>query len=96
MFTPSCRIKVTHLGTLQNTFEGYFETDHLNLNAWVKCLFSFDQMSDQDLAKDELLDLHQNQKLRTDFESMELNQFGCQIGELFPILTKRVHQVLVP
>ena len=89
---------ITHLETLQVNFEGYFEVVQTSLNAWVRCPFSFSlgEISHNDPAKDELLDLRQNQKLCTDFGSMELKQFWCQIGESFPILAKRAYDVLVP
>ena len=89
---------ITHLENLSVNFDGYFETCHPNLETWIKCLFtvSLEQFSDNDLAKDELLDLRNNKKLRADFESMELNQFWCKIGQLFSTLTKLAYHVLVP
>lgn len=41
---------------------------------------SFNKISDASQAKDELLDLHNNQKLFFDFESMELSRFWCKFG----------------
>ena len=83
---------------MRANFEGYFETYHPRQDTWIRYPFtvSLEQLSDNDLAKDELLDLRNNKKLSADFESMELNQFWCKLGELFPTLTKRAYQVLIP
>ena len=55
-----------------------------------------DRISDDDLVKDELLELRNNEKLHTDFEATELAEFWCKLGVAYPTLTKRAYSVLVP
>ena len=43
---------------------------------------SLEQINDNDLAKDELIDIRNNQKLLKDFESMELDEFWCKMVQV--------------
>ena len=88
-----------HLQALKDNFDGYFTSDIGGLHdIWVRSPFniSLDQISDDDLVKDELVDLRNNEKLRIDFGAMELAEFWCKLGVAYPTLTKRAYAVLVP
>jgi hypothetical protein len=87
---------IEHLHTLKDNFDGYF--CNLQHDVWVRSPFtvSLDQINDDDVAKDELIDLRSNERLRTDFEAMNLSEFWCKLGVAYPLLTKRAYCVLVP
>jgi hypothetical protein len=57
--------------------------------------FSLEQISDINLAKDELLDLHNNLKLHFDSDSMKLGKFWCKLGEAISILNMPAYKILV-
>ena len=48
------------------------------------------------MVRDELIDLRSNERLRIDFEALDLSQFWCKLGVAYPLLTKRAYCVLVP
>ena len=50
---------VKHLDSLKNSFEGYFDIDNLPFELWVRDPFTLHlvEIDDNDLAKDELIDL---------------------------------------
>jgi hypothetical protein len=57
---------------------------------------SLEQIDDTELAKEELLDLANNQELLFDSESVKLDRFWSRFGEERPFLTTQVYRALVP
>ena len=99
----------THLEGLMTSFDGYFLNGNLNvLESKLKrngsriqpsrdpLLFNFGSIVDGDMAKDELIELKVNQKVKMEFDSMELTTFWCHQLEMFPLLTERALNVVVP
>ena len=85
---------IEQLEILKDNFDGYFSDEFTN-DVWVRSPFtvSLDRISDDDLVKDELLELRNNEKLSTDFEAMELAEFWCKLGVAYPTLTKHAYSV---
>ena len=83
---------IAHLETLRFNFEGYFGDSLSTFDSWARFPFSvsLEQINDNDLAKDELIDIRNNQKLLKDFESMELDEFWCKMVQAYPTLAKRI------
>ena len=67
---------IEHLQTLKDNFDGYFGGDLVH-DVWVRSPFtvSLDRINDDDVVKDELIDLRSNERLRIDFEALDLSQF---------------------
>ena len=89
----------THLGGLMTSFDGYFPNEALNVrDGWIRdpFLFNLDSIEDGDMAKDELIELKGNQKVKMEFDSMELTTFWCHQLKVFPLLTERALNVVVP
>ena len=88
---------IEHLQTLKDNFDGYFSCEMIH-DVWVRSPFtvSLDLISDDDLVKDELIDLRNNEKLSIDFKSMELPQFWCTLAIAYPTLARRAYRVIVP
>ncbi|XP_042210759.1 protein ZBED8-like [Homarus americanus] len=66
-----------HLDTLQNSFKGYFCSGDLKVETWIRNPFlaDIDCLSDEDLAKDDLIDLKTKEMLRNEFNSKSLGEF---------------------
>ena len=81
------------------SFDGYFQNEALNVrDGWIRdpFLFNLDSIEDRDMAKDELIELKRNQKVKMEFDSMELTTFWCHQLKVFPLLTERALNVVVP
>ncbi|XP_042228588.1 protein ZBED8-like [Homarus americanus] len=77
-----------HLETLQNSFKGYFCSGDLKVETWIRNPFlaEIDCISDEDLAKDDLIDLKKKEKLRNEFNSKSLGEFWCALTQAYPRL----------
>lgn len=86
-----------HLENLQVTFDGIIPRTFV-VDNWIRNPFtvSLDEISDADDAKDELIELRNNKKISSDFETMTLDVFWCKQSESFPVLVKRALQALIP
>ena len=87
-----------HLKSLKNSFEGYFDIDNLPSELWVRNPFTvlLDEIDDNDLAKDELIDLRSNKQLKIKFDAIDISTFWCEVGATHSTLSKRAWSVLVP
>lgn len=94
LHTEMCR----HLETLQNSFKGYFCSDDLKVEAWIRNPFLADinHIDDADLAKDDLIDLRTKEMVRYEFQSKGLGEFWCSLKEGYPRLAKRAMGALIP
>ena len=84
----------THLDGLMTSFYGYFSHGDLNVaSGWIRYLFLFnlDSIEDEDMAKDELIELKENRKVK-----MELTTFLCHQLNVFVILAERAVNLVVP
>ena len=82
----------THLNGLMTSFDGYFSHGDFNVaSGWIRDLFLFnlDSIEDEHMAKDELIELKENQKVKMEFDSMDLTTFWCYQLNVFPILARR-------
>ena len=81
------------------SFDGYFPNGDLNVRDGCirdPFLFNLDLIEDGDMAKDELIELKENQKVKMVFDSMELTTFWCHQLKVFLLLTERALNVVVP
>jgi len=87
-----------HLETLQNSFEGYFCSDDLKVQTWIRNPFLADIncITDADLAKDDLIDLRTKEMIRHEFNSKSLGEFWCSLTQAYPRLAKRAMGALIP
>ena len=75
-----------HLESLKNSFEGYFDIDNLPSELWVRNPFTIllDEIGDNDLAKDELIDLRSNKQLKINFDAIDISTFWCEVAATHP------------
>ncbi|XP_042223912.1 protein ZBED8-like [Homarus americanus] len=87
-----------HLDTLQNSFKGYFCSGDLKVETWIRNPFLADIycISDEDPAKDFLIDLKTKEMLRNEFNSKSLGEFWCALTQAYPCLVKRAMDALIP
>ena len=66
-----------HLETLQNSFEGCFCSESLNQETWVRSPFMMDMndINDEDLIKDDLIDIRSKAVLRAEFNAKVVCDF---------------------
>ena len=89
----------THLDGLMTSFDGYFSHGDLNVaSCWIRDLFLFnlDSIEVEDMAKDELIELKENQKVKMEFDYMGLTTFWCHQLNVFAILAERALNLVVP
>ena len=69
-----------HIKSLKNSFEGYFDIDNLPSELWVRIPFTMllDEIDDNDLAKDELIDLRSNKQLNIKFDAIDISTFDAK------------------
>ncbi|XP_042236440.1 protein ZBED8-like [Homarus americanus] len=86
-----------HLDTLQNSFKSYFCSGDLKVETWIRnpFLVDIDCISDEDLAKEDLIDLKTNEMLRNEFNSKSLGEFWCALTQAYPRLVKRAMGALI-
>lgn len=65
---------------------------------WIRdpFLFNLDSMDDNDMMKDDLVELQTNDRIPMEFEKMQLDMFWCAQFKTFPQLAGRALEVLVP
>ena len=90
-----------HLATLKNNFDGYFEGAITNSTApWITHSFKakLESIADDDLCKDELIDLQCSMMLHSKFMSCngDFSKFWCGLVEEFPMLIKHAFEVIIP
>ena len=68
-----------HSDTLQTSFEGYFNLESLENETWVRGPFIIDtdNISDEDLIKDDLIDMRSKEVLKAEFHAKDLGEFWC-------------------
>lgn len=73
-----------HLESLKNNFGDYFDADVLPAEPQVRNPSTIPLLDtdDGDMAKDELMELKNNQKLRVQFDAVELSEFWCGLMKL--------------
>lgn len=89
-----------HLDALQTSFSGYFNLEHLSqaVKTWVRNPFLLDlnSISDDNLCKDDLIDLRSKELLRLEFYSKSVEEFWCSQCLTYPSLAKQAIDVLLP
>ena len=86
-----------NLDRLQQSFESYCSHDP-NFELWIRNPFLADlnSIGDDDLAKDDLIELRTMQMLRSEFNSKNLAEFWCSLAQAYPRLVKRAMVALIP
>ncbi|CAG9564712.1 unnamed protein product [Danaus chrysippus] len=87
-----------HLETLQTSFEGYFSPESLEKETWVRSpfLIDIDSISDEDLIKDDLIDMRSKEVLKAEFQAKDLGDFWGSLSQAYPLLVKRAMSILIP
>lgn len=69
-----------HLETFQMSFEGYFSSDQLNKET---CPFLIDMgnICDEDLFKDDLIDMRFKEVSKTEFYAKGRGEFWCSLSQ---------------
>ena len=96
--SPSLRGNMCeNLDRLQQSFKSYCPDD-LNFELWIRNPFlaDLDAVCDDDLAKDDLIELRTMQMLRNDFNSKNVTEFWCSLTHAYPRLVKRAMVALLP
>ena len=96
--SPSLRGNMCeNLDRLQQSFKSYCPDD-LNFELWIRNPFlaDLDAVCDDDLAKDDLIELRTMQMLRNDFNSKNVTEFWCSLTHAYPRLVKRAMVTLLP
>jgi len=70
----------------------------LNFELWIRnpSLADLDAVCDDDMAKDDLIELRTMQMLRSDFNSKNVAEFWCSLTQAYPRLVKRAMVALIP
>ena len=88
--SPSLRGNMCeNIDRLQQSFKSYCPDD-LNFELWIRNPFlaDLDAVCDDDLAKDDLIELRTMQMLRNDFNSKNVTEFWCSLTHAYPRLVK--------
>lgn len=99
---PELNIEICqHLAALKINFDYYFDdTMFVNVTSWIIHLFEtkLEDINDDDLCKDELIDLQSSTVLRDKFNSCNghFSKLWGGLTEGFPLLTKRAFKIIVP
>ena len=78
-----------HLEALQNFFKSYcLATQHFKNKSRIRNPFlaELKSISDDDLAKDELIELKAMESIRTSFNSKSIGDFWISLGQAYPLL----------
>ena len=86
-----------NLDRLQQSFESYCSHDP-NFELWIRNPFlaHLNSIGDDDLAKDDLIELRSMLMLRSEFNSKNLAEFWCSLAQAYPHLVKRAMVALIP
>ena len=87
-----------HLISLLNSFENYFHVGSLNFEEyWIINPFAFnlDELSDNNIYKENSLDLKTDRSLKLFFETVPLDKFWVSIQKSFKIISHKALSILV-
>ena len=86
-----------NLDRLQQCLKNY-SSDDVNFELWIHNPFLADlnAFCDDDLAKDDLIELRTMQMLRSDFNSKNVAEFWCFLIQAYPRQIKRAMVALIP
>lgn len=62
----------------------------------IPFLIDIDNISDEDLIKDDLVDIRSKEVLKAEFHAKDLGEFWCSLIQAYPLLVKRAMSVLIP
>ena len=88
-----------HLEALQNSFKSYcLATENLKNKSWICNLFlaELECISDDDLAKDELIELKATEPITMSFNSKSIGDFWISLGQAYPLLVKQAMAAIIP
>ena len=87
-----------HLQVLKKSFENYFSIGMISAEAWIVRPFTtkLSDIDDDDLGKDELIEMQSSSDLRQRFEVETPGQFWGSLTEAYLLLSQRALQVIVP
>lgn len=87
-----------HLTALQKSFDNYFMSSSPKPAAWIRNPFIVDMSSvdDDDMAKDDLIDMRAKEMIQHEFQTKNLGDFWCSMMEVYPILAKQALQSIIP
>jgi len=92
----------SHLESLGNSFDGYFQDpveEESAVRNWIRNPFlcDLDSIDDQNMFKEDLIDIIPKQQLKRLLETTSVNEFWCsqQIREAYPALAREAISVLV-
>ena len=88
-----------HLEALQNSFKSYcLATEDLKNKSWIRNPFlaELECISDDDLAKDELIELKAMESIRMSFNSKSIGDFWISLGQAYPLLVKQAMAGIIP
>ncbi|XP_068214547.1 protein FAM200C-like [Palaemon carinicauda] len=88
-----------HLQELIQSFQGYFHLEEGSVaQRWIRdpFLYNLDSMDDNDIMKEDLVELQTNDRIRMESEKIQLDMFWCAQLQAFPQLARRALEVLVP
>ena len=70
----------------------------MNFELWIRSPFlaDLDAVCDDNLAKDDLIELRTMQMLRSDFNSKNVAEFWCSLTQAYPRLVKKATVALIP
>lgn len=89
---------LTHLTTLRMSFQNYFGSEELQRDTWIRnpFLVDLDSIPDEDMTKDDLIDLRHRELIKSEFCTKDLAEFWCSMMEGYPALAKRALQSILP
>ena len=88
-----------HLQMFSQSFQGYFHYGEVSVSeGWMQdpFLFNIDFMDDNNKMKEELVEMKANKITKMEFDSTKLDTFWCAQLNTFPLLAKKVSEILVP
>ncbi|GBP11288.1 Protein ZBED8 [Eumeta japonica] len=59
-------------------------------------LIDIDSISDEDLIKDDLIDMRSKEVLKAEFQAKDLGDFWGSLSQAYPLLVKRAMSILIP
>ncbi|CAM1323979.1 ZBED8 (predicted) [Pycnogonum litorale] len=88
-----------HLQVLSQSFQGYFQHGEVSVSqGWMQdpFVFNLDSMDDNDEIKEDLVEMKASNKIKMEFDSMQLDTFWCTQLNTFPQLAEIALEILVP
>ena len=88
-----------HLEKLSESFDAYFSAgDITEVQRWIidPFFFDIDSMSDNDLIKDNLIDIRVNKHSQVEFNNLDLEKIWCSQLKSFPELSRKALEILTP